>query len=380
MRYISIWLCFIMLASPSFSRGEVLPLLIGGYTKNAHQGINVVYFDTQSGELKNTSLAAATASPTFLALHPSGKYLYAVNENGAVAGGKIGGLSAFEIVDGQRLKPLNAVAAGGGLCHLSTDATGEYLLAAAYGGGSFEVWSLKENGEINERVDFIQSPTEQGEDGKPKKPHGHQFILSPDNCYAFAVDLGLDKVFIFHFDQSTGKLSPMQPPLVQVKSGAGPRHMVFDKAAKFAYLINEHGNTIDVFAYAGGVLTPMQNISTLPPEYSGENKTAEIAIHPNGRFLYGSNRGRDSIVVFSIDERSGKLKSIGEAFTEGGFPRHFTFSPDGKWLLAVNQHDASITVFGVDDETGHLTIRTLFEGAPEAPVCLLFSTQSTPAR
>jgi 6-phosphogluconolactonase len=369
---------FFMLTSLLPARSEVLPLLVGSYTKDASQGISLAHFDTQSGELKGFSSAAATASPTFLALHPGGKFLYAVNENGAVAGEKLGGLSAFEIIENKILKPLNAVAAGGGLCHLSIDATGHYLLAAAYTGGSFEVWSLKENGEIGARIEFLQHPAEVADGEKPKKPRGHQFTLSPDNRFAFGVDLGLDKVFIYRFDAPTGKLAPMQPAFVETENGAGPRHMVFDKAAKFAYLINEHGNTITVFRYDSGVLGALQTVATLPPEYSAKSYTAEIAIHPNGRFLYGSNRGRDSIVVFEIDAATGKIRQIGEAFTEGRFPRHFTFSPDGNWLLVANQNDSSITVFRVDSQSGQLEKTSFVTGAPHAPVCLLFLPQSTP--
>jgi 6-phosphogluconolactonase len=183
---------------------------------------------------------------------------------------------------------------------------------------------------------------------------------------------------VYGFDAATGKLSPADPAFVEVAAGAGPRHMVFDKAAKFAYLINEHGNTISVFRYKDGVLQTLQTISTLPPEYSAKSYTAEIAIHPNGRFLYGSNRGRDSIVVFEIDQTTGTIKQIGESFTEGHFPRHFTFSPDGNWLLTANQNDDSITVFRLDEQTGLLTKHSFITGAPDAPVCLLFLPQSTP--
>lgn len=374
------FLFFFMLTFLSAPRAEVLPLYIGTFTQDAAQGINLARFDTQTGELKNISIAVPTSNPSFLALHPSGQYLYAVNARGEVAGKNIGGISAFKIdAESAALKSLNAVAVGGGLCHLSIDASGKFLLAAAYGGGSVEVWSLQANGEIGERVQFVQHPVEIGEDEKTKKPHGHQIVLSPDNRLAFAVDLGLDKILVHHFDAASGKLSPADPAFAQVPSGAGPRHLAFNADASFAYVINEYGNTINVFKHHGGVLESIQTIATLPADFEGKNSTAEIAIHPGGKFLYGSNRGRDSIVIYSIDGETGKLRQIGEALTEGRNPRHFAISPDGNWLLGANQNDHSIIVFRVDPNTGQLAKTSLVNDVPGAPVCLLFAAGSTPS-
>jgi len=362
------------------ARAEVLPLFIGTYTQDNSQGINLAHFDTQTGELKNIEVAAPTANPTFLALHPNGKYLYCVNEGGNVAGQNIGGINAFAIDEkAQSLQPINAVAADGGLCHLSIDATGKYLLAAAYGGGSFEIWSLKPNGAIGERVQFIQNPIENAGAENAKEPHGHQFILSSDNHFAFAVDLGLDKISTYRFDAASGQLAPTEPAFVEVKNGAGPRHLAFNRDANLVYVINELNSTISVFQRDAGVLQQKQTISTLPENFAGQNSTAEIAIHPNGKFLYASNRGRDSLAIYSIDATTGVLQPSGEAFTEGRNPRHFVISPDGNWLLAANQNDHSIIVFRVDTSTGMLTKSSLVKDIPGEPVCLLFAARSTPA-
>lgn len=378
MKFRLLLFLLLMLTFFSNARAEVLPLFIGTYTQDNSQGINLAHFNTETGELKDIAIAAPTANPTFLALHPNGKYLYCVNESGKTANEEIGGISAFAIDDKKNLTPLNAVAAGGGLCHLSIDATGKYLLAAAYGGGWVEVWALKTNGEIGERTQFLQHPTETDGNEKQKKPHGHQFILSPDNRFSFAVDLGLDKIFMHHFDATTGKFSPTNPAFAAIADGSGPRHLVFNSDATFAYVINELGNTITVFKHRDGALENLQTIATLPENFGGKSYTAEITIHPNGQFLYGSNRGRDSIAIYSIDAATGKLKQIGEALTEGRNPRHFSISPDGKWLLAANQSDHSIIVFRVDQASGMLTKTSLVKNIPGEPVCLLFASGSTP--
>jgi len=372
---------FLMSVFSPATRAEVLPLFIGTYTQDATQGIGLAHFDTQTGELKPITVAAPTPNPTFLALHPEGKFLYAVNEWGSVAGKNIGGISAFAIDEKQNLKPLNSVSAGGGLCHLSLDAKGKFLLAAAFSGGSVEIWAIKENGEIGERRQFIQHAAEFGADDNLKKPRGHQFILSPDNRFAFAVDLGLDKIFVHYFDVPTGNLSlkvPAFAQVAQVADGAGPRHLAFNADASFVYVINELGNTINVFKHQGGTLENRQTISTLPADFKAESYTAEIAIHPNGKFLYGSNRRRDSLAIYQIDAADGTLKLVGEVMTEGRNPRHFVISPEGKWLLAANQNDHSIIVFRVDENTGLLTKKSLIKDVPGEPVCLLFGKGSTP--
>ncbi len=382
----SIWPLLAIFMSTTFSalsaRAEILPFYIGASTAAAAQGIALAQFDTKTGEIKDIETVAVSANPTFLALHPSGRFLYAANESGAVAGENVGGLSAFAIdAKTKKLTPLNTVAQGGVLCFLSVDATGKFLLTASYTSGEFEIWALLENGEIGERVELIKpAPETDGAavNNKPKTSNAHQFVLSPDNCFAFAVDLGLDKVFIYRFDEKTGHLAPADPPFAKLAEGAGPRHLAFGKDANFVYVINEHGNTVTTFKRDGGALENLQTLSTLPENYEGKSYTAEIETHPNGKFLYGSNRGHDSIAIFKIDEKSGKLESWGEAPT-GAWPRHFTIAPGGDWLLAANQNDSSITVFRLDAATGLLTKSALVENLPGQPACLLFPGKSTAA-
>jgi len=378
----SIWLLLTIFMSTTFSainaRAELLPFYIGASTNDAAQGIALAQFDTKTGEINNIETVAVSANPTFLALHPNGRFLYAANESGAVAGEKVGGLSAFAVdAKTKKLTALNAVAQDGVLCFLSVDATGKFLLTASYTSGEFEIWALLENGEIGERVELI-APAPETVNDKPKTSNAHQFVLSPDNRFAFAVDLGLDKVFIYRFDEKTGHLAPADPPFARLAESAGPRHLAFGKDAKFAYVINEHGNTVTAFKRDGGALENLQTLPTLSEDYEGKSYTSEIETHPNGKFLYGSNRGRDSIAIFGIDEKSGQLKSLGEAPT-GAWPRHFTIAPGGDWLLAANQNDSSITVFRLDAATGLLSKSALIENLPGQPACLLFPGGSTAA-
>ncbi len=374
------WLLAFLMSTFATARADKLPLYIGHSTDTAEQGIALALFDTHSGALSTPVTVAATPNPTFLAIHPNGKILYAVNEGGAIAGQNIGGLSAFTIdAKTKALAPLNQVAAGGGLCYLSVDKTGKFLLAAAYGDGSVEVWNLKASGEIGERVQFISLQPVAGADEKVKISHGHQFLTSPDNRYAFAVDLGLDKVFIYRFDDATGVLTPAPIPFVSLENEAGPRHLTFSPDGKFIYLINETNNTMSSFAYADGVLTPSQTLPTLPADFQEKSYTAEVAVHPNGQFLYGSNRGRDSIAIFALEPKTGAMKFLSDVSTSGKWPRHFTLAPDGKWLLVGNQNDGSIVVFSVDATTGMLAKTSRIEGTLGGPACLLFAPSSTPA-
>jgi 6-phosphogluconolactonase len=352
-----------------------LTLYIGGYSKVPNGGLSVAKFNTHTGALSQPVFAASTPNPSFLALAASGKYLYAANESGAVGGGHRGGLSAFAIDDDScSLKPLNAVAVGGGICHVGIDASGKYLLTAAYGDGFFSVWKIEADGRIGQRTAFVQHTKRVVKPPLKSGPHVHQFVLSPDNRFAFAVDLGLDKVFIYRFCATTGTVSAADPPFAETERGAGPRHMSFSSDGRFAYLINEYGNSIDVFGYSEGNLRRLQTVSTLPADFTGQSHCAEILVHPSGKWVYGSNRGRDSVAAFKRDEQQGTLKWIGEAPTEGRFPRNFVLSPDGNWLLAANQKDSSIIVFRINPENGMLVKGTLLSGVPGEPTCLRFGT------
>ena len=329
---------------------------VGTYTKGDSRGIYRLRLDGKTGKLTTKSLSATTENPSFLALHPSGKYLYAVNEVGPV-----GRVSAFSISpDSGALTFLNDASAGGdGTCHLSVDKTGRFVLAANYGGGSVTVIPIMADGQVKAASDFVQH---QGSGANPKRqkgPHAHGIYLDEANRYVYVPDLGMDKVMIYKFNAGSGKLTPSDPPYGETAPGAGPRHFAFHPKSDFAYVITEMTCTVTAYERdtKGGGLTAIQTISTLPegtsvlPAFS----TAELEMHPSGKFLYGSNRGHDSIVVYEVDGKTGQLSLLQHMSTGGRVPRSFAVSPDGKWLIAANQNSANLVVFKVDTKTGKLS-------------------------
>ncbi len=253
------------------------------------------------------------------------------------------------------------------------DATGKCLLVANYGGGSIAALPISADGSLGKAVTKIQHAGSSLNPDRQSGPHAHSIFPSPDNRFTLDCDLGLDKISINHLDASTAKLTPNDPPFATVVPGSGPRHLVFSADGKFVYVINEMGGTVTVFSYAApdAAMTGVQTISTLPKDFSGNNTTAEIALHPNGKFLYASNRGHDSIAVFTVDQKTGKLKFVEHQSTQGHTPRHFAIDPTGHWLLAENQGSDSVIVFAIDADTGKLkpTGQSIAVGAP---VCAVF--------
>jgi 6-phosphogluconolactonase len=310
-------------------------------------------------------------SPSFLAIHPTGQVLYAVGESGG------GSVSAFAL-DRKTgtLKFLNRQSSGGGgPCHLVVDNSGKNVLAANYGGGSAVVLPIAANGSLLESSSFVQHKGSSVNKSRQEAPHAHSINLDQANRFAFVADLGLDKVLIYRFDAAKGTITPNDPPAVDVAPGAGPRHFAFHPNGKNAYVINELDLTVTVFVYdpARGVLKPRQTITTLPAGVKDRKgmSTAEVVVHPSGKFLYGSNRGHDSIAIFRIDEATGELKAAGHQGDKIKTPRNFAIDPIGRYLLAANQNGHSICVFAIDPQSGALTM----VGEPVAvpsPVCVRF--------
>ncbi len=333
-------------------------MYIGPYTGAKSKGIYVCRFDPGNGKLDAPQLAVEAVNPSFLAVHPNRRFLYAVNEVSSFEGQKSGYVSAFAIDRGTgKLTLLNkASSRGGGPCHLTVDKTGKNLLVANYGSGSVAILPIKESGELGEATAFIQHSGSSADPRRQRGPHAHCIVLSDDNRFAFVADLGLDEVLIYRFDAQMGTLVPNDPPFVKVKPGAGPRHFVFHPNNKFAYVINEIQSSLTAFSYdkKRGVLDETQTVSTLPPGFTGQNSTAEIQVARSGRFLYGSNRGHDSITVFSIDQRKGTLAPVEQVSTQGKTPRYFTFDPTGRYLFAANQDSNNVVVFRVDSKSGRL--------------------------
>ena len=345
-------------------------------TKTDSKGIYAYRFDAASGQLSAIGLAAESGDPSFVAVHPSGKYLYAVNEAGNFGGGNSGAVSAFTI-DRQsgKLTLLNQVATrGAGPCHVSLDKTGKYVLVANYDGGSVAVFPVQEDGSLGKESAFVQHTGSGPNKERQEAPHAHWSGTSPDNRFALAVDLGLDEVLVYRFDAGKGSLAPNDPPFAKLSPGAGPRHFAFHPNGKFGYVLTEMDATVTAFSYdaANGSLAPLQTIPTLPKDNTAPKEAAEIAVHPSGKFLYVSNRaGIDSITVFSIDATKGTLASAGQFSTKGKTPRHFTIDPTGAFLLVANEESNNIVVFKIDPATGDLTPTGQVLEAP-SPVCITF--------
>lgn len=344
----------------------------GTYTEKTSKGIYLYRFDAGAGKLEALGLVAETPNPTFLAIHPNRKYLYAVNEIDKFQGQHSGSVTAFRI-DGTKLTALNSVSShGDGPCHVSIDRSGKFVMVANYGGGSIAVLPIQPDGSLGEATAAIQHTRAPGATSHPGPPHAHSINMSPDNRFAIVADLGLDRIFVYRFDAAKGTLQPNDPPAVVLKTGAGPRHFAFHPNGRVAYSINELQSTVSVFDWNSerGVLTEKQTISTLPPEFKGENSTAEVVVHPNGKFLYGSNRGHDSIAVFAIGA-DGKLSLVELAAAHVKTPRNFALDPTAAFLFAEGQQSDRINIFRVDKNTGRLTATG--DGVDlGAPVCLRF--------
>ncbi|MEW4529874.1 lactonase family protein [Maioricimonas sp. JC845] len=350
-------------------------IYVGTYTRGESEGIYLLEMDPATGSLTSRGLAAATDNPSFLAVHPTGKYLYAVNEVGRYKGQPSGSVSAFAVdAETGRLSPLNVVASLGAVpCHIVTDEKGEHVLIANYTGGSVAAFPIEEDGSLGASTAFHQHTGSSADPARQKGPHAHSINLDAADRFAIAADLGLDKLLVYRFDPQDGSLKENDPPAAEVEPGSGPRHFAFHPDGKRAYAINELASTVTAFTYdpETGTFETTQTISTLPEGFDGTNYTADIHVHPSGKFVYGSNRGHDSIAVFAIDEVTGKLTAVEQESTQGEVPRNFVIDPSGRFLLAANQNTDSVVVFAIDQKTGALSPTGHSVKVP-APVCLQF--------
>lgn len=356
------------------NKSKEMLLYVGTYTQKGSEGIYVYKFDAETGSLSKL-YAVKTNEPSFLAIDKSRKFLYAVNETEEYEGKKSGAVSAFSIDQKTgNLTFLNKVASlGGAPCHVSVSENEKFVLVANYLGGNVSVFPIGANGQLGASVDLQQHSGTGPNKDRQEAAHAHSINLDKKSKFAMGCDLGVDKIFIYELDHKTGKLkaNPAQE-IYQTKAGAGPRHFTFHKDGKFAFLINELDLTISslAFDHDKGTLTEIQTVSTMPENASRSGVTcADIHVSPNGKFLYGSNRGHNSIVVFKINEKDGKLEYVQHISTGGKNPRNFAIAPNGKFLLAANQSSDSIIVFSIDEETGKLT-QTANKAAVSMPVCL----------
>jgi len=344
----------------------------GTYTGAKSKGI-YCWRMTDAGKLTRVGLAAETANPTYLALHPTGKFLYAIGEFAQFNGQKAGAVTAYAIDTATgKLTLLNQQSSGGpGPCHLDVDRAGKVVLVANYGGGSVEALPIKADGSLGEPGTFVQHKGVG--DYEKRAPRGHAINVDPTQRFAVACDLGLDQVLVYKLDAANAKLTPNDPPFAMLAPGSGPRHLAFRPDGKFAYVINETLLTMTAFAWDGtrGELKEVQTISTLPGAKEKGFSTAEVYVHPSGKFVYGSNRGHDSIVVYASDEKTGKLTLVEHQSTQGRTPRHFAIHPSGNFLLAENQGTDNVVVFRIDPKTGKLTA-TGEKIEVGSPVCAVF--------
>jgi len=347
---------------------DSIRVYVGTYTGGSSEGIYAYRLDMVSGALTYESHISGVENPSFIALSSQNDYLYAVNENGE------GAVTAFAVDQATgTLTRLNQRPSRGGLpCSIYVDASSQCVLVANYGSGTVTVFPIQEDGSIGEDTTFIQHEGSSVDPARQEGPHAHMIITDPANNYAFVPDLGMDRVMIYRLDPDQGKLTPNDPPYAQVRAGSGPRHLTFHPTVKYAYVINEMGNTVTVFTYDAdqGAMNEIQMVNTLPIDFDGASGTADIHITPDGKFLYGSNRGHDSLAMFSVDQGTGLLTPIGFEPTRGANPRNFGIDPTGTFLLVANQSTDTVTTFRINHDTGALIEVSIAE-VPTA-VCLKF--------
>lgn len=351
---------------------ERLLVFVGSYAEEAEKGLSVFQFNEDSVELSLLSDYAGIKNPTFLNVDAAAAKLYAITEAVNSDGKKVGAAATYAIDanDGTLTEVNRASTVESTTCHIQRDRDSRYLTVTSYHGGMIGLLAIEDDGKIGGLLDVRQHEGSSVDPERQDRPHPHSAFYSPDERFLFVQDLGLDRIFSYRVDRDGQKLEPNGETALQ--PGAGPRHLVFHPDATYAYAINELDSTVTAFRYdsAAGTLTTLETVSTLPEGYAGENGCAEIAISGDGRYLYGSNRGHDSIVVYEVDEASGRLTSIQHAPTGGGHPRHFALTPSGRFLLAANRDGNNIVVFRVGQENGRLET-TGVEARASKPVCVV---------
>lgn len=345
--------------SPQVAIAQDNIVFFGTHSVGPQKGISVAHFNSENGVLTKPELIAEAPAPAYFIIHPNGKYLYVCNSNDFAKGYTGQTITAYRIDPKKgNITLLNQQSSGGAdPSYLCMDASEKFVLVANYKGGSVAVIAIKRNGSLGRMTSNIKHTGRSVDTLRQTQPYAHSIKLDPANRFALVADLGLDKLFVYRFNSKKGTLEPNDPPFVKVSPGSGPRHLAFHPNGKFVYLINEMASTIITYAWdsAAGKLTELQISSTLPPDFKGKNACAEIEVYPNGRFLYASNRGHESLAVFAIDDITGKISLLEHIPTQGKTPRNFSFDPTSKWLIVTNHGSDNAMVFKVDDKNGHLT-------------------------
>ncbi|TAM84675.1 MAG: lactonase family protein [Acidobacteria bacterium] len=348
---------------------------VGSYNTSRGKGIHAFRFDAAAGRLESMGLATESVNPTFLTASKDGRFLYATKEVTRHAGKRGGAVKAFAIDRRTgKLRFLNEVLSGGTIpCYVRLDNTGRYAMVANYGSGSVTVIEVRRDGRLGKVTAFEQYSGSSVNPQRQEGPHAHSINVSPDNRFVIAADLGLDRLFVYRFDEKSGTLAPNRPAYATVNPGSGPRHIAFARNGRFVYVIGEMKSNITTFAYdaARGTLRKLQTISTLPRGYKGQSDCAEVAVSMSGKFVYGSNRGHDSIAVFAVDVKKGTLTPVERVPSGGRTPRHFAIDPTGAWLLVANQESDTVVVFAIDRNTGRL-VPTGETAVVSSPACVRF--------
>jgi len=362
-------------SAASFSSAQDQLVYFGTHSAGAGLGISVAHFNSQTGVLTYPELVCEAESPAYFIIHPDGKHLYTCNSNDFSKGFTGRTISAYAIEKPTgKLTFLNRQSSGGDdPSFVYGDATRKYLLTANYVGGGVGVLQLNSDGSLGPVSARITHTGKSIDTIRQTKPYAHSIKTDPTNKFALAADLGLDKLFIYRFHEEDGTLTPNTIPFVQCPAGSGPRHFTFSRDGRYLYLLTEMGSTLLTFAWdpEHGNLTHQQTISTLPSGFTGVNTCAEIDVHPNGKFLYATNRGHDSIVLCAVDSLTGLLSVVEHYSTQGHKPRNFAFDPTGQWIIVTNHASDNAVVFHVDGISGRL----MQHGAPvhvPSPFCVRF--------
>jgi 6-phosphogluconolactonase len=363
----------LMAARPCPAAAATRVVYIGTYTGEASKGIYAYRFDDGSGALTPIGLVAETPSPSFIIASEDGRFVFAVNELQKYAGTASGSVTSFAVDKAtSKLTQLSVQATqGASPCHLALDRTGRYLAVANYSGGNFALFPVGKDGRLQPAATVFAGDAPEASGPKPPARLGHAVFFTSDNKFLIAADKGADRILVYHFDQATGKLTPAKPPFAALPAGSGPRHFVFHPNGRWVFAITEQGATINTLAWDArtGGLTAMASVSTTPAGVKTDS-TAEIAVHPSGRFVYGSNRGHDSVAVFAVGA-DGALTPVEYESTRGQTPRNFALDPKGRWLIAANQRSGTLAVFSVDEKTGALSPLPALTSVG-APSCVLF--------
>jgi 6-phosphogluconolactonase len=357
-----------------------LSLYVGTYTSGESEGIYLYRLDLADGSLEHAGTTADVVNPSYLTLAPGRRFLYAVNEVEEFGGTQSGAVSAFA-VDRRTgaLRLLNKQASKGAApCYVTAADSGRFVLVANYTGGNVAVLPVLKDGSLGAAVDVERDEGSGPNRDRQQAPHAHSIMLDRANRFAYVCDLGTDKVMVYRFDPRTGGLSPNSPPSSSMKPGAGPRHLAFHPRGGFVYVLNELDSTVTAFAHdpARGTLRELQTLSALPAGFRGENTGADIHVTPDGRFLYCSNRGEDSLACFALGARTGALRLVGHTPTEGKTPRNFVIDPSGRFLLVANQNSGTVVTFHLDPRTGALRPTGQTARVP-SPVCLKLAAPSS---